>query len=387
MRIAFITFEYPPYVQGGAGVYAYNITKELAKLGIEVHVICPQVKESNGYDIEHGISVHQLSFMNKPGFAVASFWINLRKNFKKIEKESRGFDVIHENVISAFSLSKKIAKTPRILTVHHLSRDEIAILKPPISERIKTAGGETGILTPYFEKVSIERADKIIAVSNYTKRKIIEYYNIPGEKIEAIYNGLEAKNYNFKENELNVVKRRFGIYDKPTVLFVGRINDKRKNIDLLLKSFKLILEKVDAILIITGSGDKKLCSKLLNPIKENVIFTGYVTNETLRKLYGISDVYVSSSKLEGFGLTILDAMAAGKPVVAINVGAVPEIVENKRNGLLVSDNIDEFSTAILTYLEDKKKALATGKINIEHAKQFSWRKSAERLVEIYDAVD
>ena len=199
MRVAFITFEYPPYICGGAGVYAYNITKELARLGIEVHVICPWDGRSKNYKYDKNyyryetaddVVIHRINFVNRLGLAATTFWINLRKDFKKIEKRVGKFDVIHGNVISDFSLSKKITNVPRVITTHHLAQDAIRILKPSLLERISAISRETGIVTPHIEKICINRADKIIAVSNYTKRKIIEYYSVPSDKIRVIYNGM-----------------------------------------------------------------------------------------------------------------------------------------------------------------------------------------------------
>ena len=115
---------------------------------------------------------------------------------------------------------------------------------------------------------------------------------------------------------------------------------------MLFKSFKEVLEQFDTKLLVVGMGDRNEAVKLaknLN-ISDNVIFAGFVDDETLKKLYSLSDVYVCPSRLEGFGLTVIEAMAAKIPVVATNVGSIPELIKNGYNGFLVEkNNIEELS--------------------------------------------
>jgi glycosyltransferase involved in cell wall biosynthesis len=387
MKIAFITFEYPPFIQGGAGVYAENITKELARLGNEVHVITPKVDGSEEYKISNGIFIHRINFINKPLLSAPSYWIGLKKQFKIIESDVDGFDFVHGNAVSDFSITKRMVNVPRIITVHHLARDILEIINPTFLSRVKNLGGEIG-MTPFIEKICIERADKIITVSEYTKRKLVSLYNIPLRKIEVIYNGEGKKNFRFSETEKSEVKEKYSISnDKPVLLFVGRINDKRKGLDFLLKAFEIVLSKIDANLVVVGSGNKEPYKRFSSSlgIGENVIFTGYVDDLTLRKFYSICDIHVVPSRLEGFGLTILDAMAAEKPIVATKVGAIPEIVKNRENGILVELNdINGMSNAICTFLQDEKLAETVGKRNANYVKEkFSWEKAAKETEQLY----
>jgi glycosyltransferase involved in cell wall biosynthesis len=387
MKIAFITFEYPPFAQGGAGVYAENITKELARLGNEVHVITPKVGGSEKSKISNGIFIHRINFINKPLLSAPSYWIGLKKQFKIIEKNVGGFDIVHGNAVSDLSLTKRMVNVPRIITVHHLARDVLEAINPIFLSRVKNLGGEIG-MTPFIEKICIERADKIIAVSEYTKRKLESHFNVSPRKMEVIYNGLGKRNFELNENEKNDVKEKCGFgKDKPVLLFVGRIDDKRKGLDFLLNAFEIVLSKIDVYLVIVGSGNNEPYKRFSSSsgIGENVIFTGYVDDLTLRNFYSMCDIHVVPSRLEGFGLTILDAMAAGKPVVTTNVGAIPEIVKNGENGILVELNdINGMSNAICTFLQDKKLAENVGKRNVNYVKEkFNWEKSAKEIERLY----
>ena len=385
MKVAFVTFEYPPFVQGGAGVVAEKLTKGLARLGHKVHVIAPRIAGSEEHEITDSVFVHRINFVNKPLLSAPSYWINLRKRFRAIEKEIDSFDIVHGSNVSDFSLTKKITKAPRVLTTHHLARSVLNTTRPTYFNRIKNLGGEIGIV-PYIEKVCINRADKIIAVSNYTKKELTSIYNVPGEKIEVIYNGMEQKSFDFNEEEKKEIRDKFGIHKRSTVMFVGRV-EERKGLSLLLQAFKQVLTQIDAHLIVVGSGDQKRYKQLACSlgIMNRVIFTGYVDELSLRKLYSICDVFVSSSRLEGFGLTIMEAMSAGKPVVATKVGGIPEIVNSGENGILVEvDDLDGLANGICTYLRDEKLAKDVGKRNAKYIRErFSWEKSAKKMERVY----
>ena len=387
MKIAFITFEYPPFVQGGAGVYSKNLTNELARLGHEIHIIVPKISGNELHSSNNGIFIHKINFINKTLLRAPSYWISLRRQFKTIEKHAGGFDIVHVNGVCDICITKKMLTTPRIITVHHLARDALEAINPTFFTRIKDFGGELGI-GQYLDKKYIERAKQIIAVSEYTKRRIVMCYNVPPHKIEVIHNGWEKKNFKFSREDIDIIKDKYNIdKDKPVLLFVGRIDDKRKGLDLLFNAFKITLSKIDANLVVVGSGNQELFKHLLFSlgIDKNVVFTDYVDNQTLRIFYLMCDVYVIPSRLEGFGLTILDAMAAGKPIVATKVGAIPEILRDKENGILVDLNdIEGMSNAMCTFLQDRTLAKNIGERNKSYVKEnFSWEKNAKETEKVY----
>jgi glycosyltransferase involved in cell wall biosynthesis len=174
-------------------------------------------------------------------------------------------------------------------------------------------------------------------------------YKVEPDKVKTVYNGV-CSNYQFSEEELNETRKLLNLDDRPLILFVGRVDDPRKDLHSLLNAFKLIMTQIDAILLIVGSGDQIKAKRLAQylGISHNVVFTGFVADDLLKKLYAICDVFVSTSRLEGFGLTIVEAMAAGKPVVARHAGALPELVRYSENSILIkSDEADELTIAIL----------------------------------------
>lgn len=380
MRIAFITFEYPPFIIGGAGTYASGVTRELAKLGHDVVVFTPKIGDSKIEECTtNNLEIKRIEINQRLPFTSLQFWLTLPKIFKKVENIRR-FDIIHFNG-ALYLFIKRFSKLPHLTTIHHLTTDASKINKPSLISRLKDFSGDNNFIMPFIEKRCIDSADRLIAVSRYTKDRIIDSHKIPSDRIDLIYNGIDSYGYIFPKEELKCIKERLNINERQIILSVGRVDDPRKNLKLLLRSFKMVLERIDALLLIVGKGNQKDIkndAELLG-ILDNIIFAGFVDEITLKKYYALCDVYVCTSRLEGFGLTILEAVAAKKPIVATNVGAIPEIIGD--NGILVNSVPEDISNAIINVLSDKQLDRKTVHESIA---DYSWSRNAEELLNVYE---
>ena len=173
------------------------------------------------------------------------------------------------------------------------------------------------------------------------------------------------------------------------ILFVGNISP-RKNILALLQAFnKLKKRGIKHKLVIAGKKDQRY-EQVLKTLNElnlggEVIFTGYVPEEDLPKLYNAADLFVYPSLYEGFGLPILEAMACGTPVVASNVSSLPEVAGDA--GLLVNpQDVDALTNAMYKVLTDDKLKESLIDKGLERAKFFSWEKTARETLEVYKEV-
>lgn len=386
MRIAFVTFEYPPFIIGGAGVYALNVTHELAKLGHQIIVFVPDIPGIKYEKDLENIVFNKVKINNKLPFNALQYWLNLPAEVKKEELHKK-FDIIHFNGISYWFLKKKISKAPHVVTIHHLVIDTIQNNKTSIGSRIRNIRGETSFFIPLLEKRCIESADKIISVSDFTKNQIINTYKINSNKINVIYNGIDLNGYNFSQEEINETKKQLNLDGESIILFVGRINDPRKGLTFLLHCFKQVLISFNVKLVVIGKGDQTEARNLSESleISNNVLFTGFVSETDLKKYYSLCDIYVCPSKLEGFGLTIIEAMAAGKPIVATKAGAIPEILEDGVNGILV-DSGDSLglSNAISSLIKNKSLLIRIGERNAEYVKnKFNWSDCVKSVEKVY----
>jgi len=387
MRIAFVTFEYPPLIFGGAGVYAIHIIRELARRGHQVLIFTPVNRDqiSNNQKKEENIVVIQVPVHPKIPFKALQFWLRLPKIVKQIENEGK-FDIIHFNGISYGFFKRKIADAPHILTIHHLITDAITNNNEKLLSRLMNFSGETGFFLYFIEKRCIKSVDQIIAVSKFTRDQIIQTYNINRSKVDVVYNGLDDTGYRFSQKELDEIRSRYHLKNTPILLFVGRVDDPRKGLDLLIRSFKLVLQDVDAQLLIVGRGMLNKNWNLFEPISEKIYFVGYIDEVSLKKCYALCNMYVCPSKMEGFGFTIVEAFAAGKPVVATKVGAIPELIEHGKNGILIENNdVSGLADAIIRYLKNPVLSEKTGEINLKYIElNFKWATNINQIEKIYE---
>lgn len=225
----------------------------------------------------------------------------------------------------------------------------------------------------YMTRLSIKRAKKIIAISEFTKQDIVNTYGIKPEKIVVAYPGVnQTKNKKLK------AKNKYGKY----ILFLGTLKPS-KNINGLIEAFKLLDEK-DLKLIITG---KKgwLYQQIFEKVKEldleeKVIFTGFVSDQEAEKLLKNAEVFVLPSFWEGFGIPAVEAMAVGIPVVASNAGSLPEILGNA--AVIVDPNKPEdIAAGIKKAINDaklRKQLVAAGR---ERALVFNWQNCCKIIYE------
>jgi glycosyltransferase involved in cell wall biosynthesis len=384
MRVAFITDEFPPQVEGGAGVVAYHLAKRLRELNHEPIVITPGRcnRGECDYDLS-SIKIVNVKISKWLPFPSFQFWIKLPMVVRNLEKEEK-FDIIHFNGLSYCFLPKRLTLAPQVLTIHHLVTDTIKANKLNIISRIKNIALESSIIMPFIEKGGIYCADKIIAVSESTKNRIIQKYQIDNKKISVIHNGIDIINGAYNKNM--VLKEEIVSNNLPKILFVGRVDDPRKNLITLVESFSLVLQSLDATLWIVGKGDAAKAKELLSSlgISSKAVFFGSVDNHKLQLLYKLCDIYVSPSKLEGFGLSILEAMAARKPVITSRVGVLTELFSDEEELFIDPDNIDQLADAIIRYIKDDSFRTMMGNRNFEIIKdKFNWAKTAKETERVY----
>lgn len=389
LKVCFVSMQYPPNTLGGAGVYAHCLCNELAKRGHEMHVITYATNKAHSQDKAHSVHVHRITVTDKPILKTVSYWLKLRKHYKKLQKEI-GFDLLHANVTSDLSLTENLVKTPRIVTIHHLAKTTFSL-----SNHLSGFKEETSLTTWLekklidFDKIVMQRAHKIIAVSHFTKASITSTYHVPSSKTHVIYNGIYPWQYHCNETEIAETKKTYAIKNQPAILYVGRL-EQRKGLVFLLQAFALLSKRTDCKLIITGDGDKASYKKIAESIgiKDRAIFTGYLDEVSLKRLYAACTVFVLPSLLEGFGLTLLEAMASAKPVVATNMGGIPEIIKNDIHGKLVEPkNPEQLCEALKFYIENPENAKKTGEQNRKYVTEtFSWTKTAAETELLYKSL-
>lgn len=226
-----------------------------------------------------------------------------------------------------------------------------------------------------------ESSNKIIAVSAFTKRELMDYYGISGEKIEVIQHGVDQKLSQLENKEkLQAVKKKYNLPEK-YFLFVSSLAP-RKNLINLIEAFKIFREKegaTDYKLVIAGKKNRRIFRDLRLELPDFVQWIGFFPEGDKRALYQSSVGLIYISLYEGFGLPVLEAFAAGIPVVASRIGALEEIMP--KEGILVDPNQPEdiaCGMEILLNQGNVQKILDAQKAIVS---KFSWEKCARKTYE------
>ncbi len=231
--------------------------------------------------------------------------------------------------------------------------------------------------------IYLNRASMVVAVSEYVKKSIIQYYGIPEEKIKVVYPGIRKNFRVLKKDEYNIPDD-FKTF-MPFILTVAT-SVERKNLKRLIQSFAMLKTGFKDLKLVIA-GDLRLKEKLSDDIAKNglddsIHFTGYLDADRLVYLYNMAELFVFPSLYEGFGLPVLEAMACGCPVVTSNVSALPE-VSGGAAVLVDPYNTEEIKDAIERVLTDTGLKNEMRIKGLKHAENFSWEKSALQIIHLY----
>ncbi len=234
----------------------------------------------------------------------------------------------------------------------------------------------------------VRAATHIIAVSEQTKRDLMELYATPAEKITVVYEGIDA---GFSPAGPDAVERVRDIYspERPYLLMVGTLEPRKNHLTAVRALARLKAAGRPHRLLIAG-GQGWLFDEIRRQIdslglQDDVRFTGYVPDVELPALYSGAACLLLPSLYEGFGFPVLEAMACGTPVVCANVSSLPEIAGDA--ALLVPPRDDEaLAAAVARVLADPELAANLVRAGLEQAGRFSWSRCARQTVAVYEGV-
>ena len=233
-----------------------------------------------------------------------------------------------------------------------------------------------------------KKSDRIITVSDSTKKDVQKFLGYPEEKITTIHNGIDKRFFKEDEYSKEDVKKGHGILGK-YILFLGTL-EPRKNLSRVLDAFALFKKsyenKFDYQLVVAGKRGWLMETYFQQAkdlgIAEDVIFTGYVGGDELKPLYANAEFFVMPSLWEGFGQTIVEAMACGTSCLVSKVSSIPEIAGDAAYFVNPHDTegIAKGMAELATKKELRESLSAKGR---EQAKKFSWEKCARETLEVY----
>ncbi len=401
MKVLMFGWEFPPFNSGGLGVACEGLAKALASLGAKVIFVLPKKLNCShpNFKIIFADSTNNLQ-IKAINSAITPYITS--HSYKEMAKEI-GFDNFYETdlfkeVLRYGELSEKIAKTEDFDVIH--AHDWLSfpagikaknVSKKPLVVQIHATEFDRCPSSPNpfvysIEKIGMEKADAIIAVSNYTKNKIVENYGIDPNKIKVVHNAIDPEyfNYNIESpNQLFDLKKS----GKKIVLFVGRIT-LQKGPDYFLKAAQKVLQfNNNVVFIMAGSGDMErqiIETASALGIADKFLFAGFLTGEDLKKAYMAADLFVLPSVSEPFGLAALESLALKTPILVSKQSGISEVIQN---ALKVDFwDTDEIANKILACLKYQGMGSTLQEESYKEMEKLSWEKSAQKCIDIYNSL-
>ncbi|MEM0449186.1 MAG: glycosyltransferase family 4 protein [Methanomassiliicoccales archaeon] len=397
MKIAIATPEFLPN-WGGIGTYVTLLAKEMPE-NIDVHVltlkrkgeviVTPETKE-----ILQRINVHYLGYAEDYFLYNNQFQFKMLSKFRSLKKRY-GFDLLHANHAQMPDLFLRFLdpETPKLTTVHTTidsqrmgtRRSRVPLRQLERSEKM------TYLMLPLLrslERAYFYRCHHAIYVSEFIRRLYSKIYRMP-RHWRIVHNGVDTSM--FRPLPIRECAQKFPqLEGREIVLFSGRMI-ALKGIDLAIRAFALIHEETDALMVFAGAGKIEPWRQLLDSLgvpKERYVFLGGVPYPEMPYLYSMASAFILPSYSESFPMTVLEAMSCQLPVIATDVGGIPEMIDSGRNGILVQPgNPKNFGAALIKVLMDKKFASSlANQARSKVCEQFSATKMASTTAEMYRMV-
>jgi 1,4-alpha-glucan branching enzyme len=388
LSVMMLAWEYPPRTIGGISAHIYYLSKNLARNGVRVHVVTCDFPGAPAHETVDGVEVYRIdSYKNpSPDFATWVYLMNMnmQKEAAAITRQLGGkIDIFHAHdwlVATAGIGLKHVFRKPFFATVHSTE-----------------IGRRNGIHFDYERMIHeteawlTYEAWKVICCSDYMVQHVKWAFGLPPDKLVMIPNGVNAQVYTKNNKEsLAQFRSKYALPEEKIVLFVGRLVYE-KGVHVLVNAAPKVLQETNAKFIIVGNGYMKdQLSTLANGmgLAHKVMFTGFLDDETLRKLQGCADVSVVPSLFEPFGIVALEAMAAKSPVVVSDTGGLSEIVNHDVDGVKVyTGNPDSLAWGINRVLTDEAYA-NTIRTNAYRKVQekYNWDKIAQQTKTMYENI-
>lgn len=362
-KVCFISPEYLP-LSGGTGSYVYYLSRELIKNGYDINIV-------TGAQVTRDVKVNPqlfVNFLKIPKIPIVKSFVFARSSYCKLNasRDVVNPDVTHVNLplVPNFAVPIDYGKA-LISTVHSTWKGETEAISGEPYSRLNS--NEKFLVSfnwflRIFERKMIERSSRLIAVSDFTRRELTQYYNVSEDKIRVIHNGVDTAKFS-PTTDKRKVKAELGFNpDDLAIVSVGRLY-ARKGLFTLIESIPAVVSKFPrAKFIISGKGQKGEMQKLINHatqlgVRNNIVFTGYFPDAKLPKLYQAADVFAFSTFYEHHPFAVLEALSTGLPVVTTKVGGIPETITDGKDGFLCEPfQPKQFSERIIFLLEHPKEA-------------------------------
>jgi glycosyltransferase involved in cell wall biosynthesis len=373
---------HPFHKYGGAEMYIYNLANHLVKNGVDVKIITstpPDFKDKKAiYDgIEYEFIEPYVSMDDKKCW-LSYYHFNFNLARKLVKEE---FDILHSFGITAH-IYLKLRK----------SRNAKVVVEP---FGIYGTHAKHGIIKKTLRKILIENpveycfryADAIAVEGEIQASEISQRFGIPAEKFILIPDGINIDDINKWLKKQKYTRESLGLDSADIVLVNVNRLAKNKGVNYLINALKILNEKIDARLILIGSGPEESSIKAQIKslgLEDKVLHFKNIPDEDKFQLISLADISVTPTLFEGLPIVILEAMACGKPVVASNVTEVPQVVKHGVNGFLVPPRNPQAIAEAVFEIYEKNIIEKMGFESRRIARNYDWNVIAKKTIKEYE---
>jgi len=425
MRVFMLGWEFPPFISGGLGTACYGLTRAMDQLGIEVIFVLPKIVESQyathvklltpgsrsadasfNFGELKNVKFHTINSALQPYTTAETYQRRIEETLRK-KYEERGGEVraasqlvvskdyscdMYTEVHRYAALAAELADREQFDVIH--AHDWMtypagiavsAISGKPLIVHVHSTefdrSGEHVNQTIYdIEREGMHRADKVIAVSHFTRNVVINRYGVSGDKVEVVYNGVERSG-GWVSDDTGITK------EEKVVLFLGRIT-MQKGPEYFLQAAKKVLQVMsDVKFVMVGSGDLmhraiEMAAEL--GIGQKVLFTGFLRGEDVQKIYKMADLYVMPSVSEPFGIAPLEALDNDVPVIISKQSGVSEVLVH---ALKVDFwDVNEIANKIVAVLKYPPLQMTLRSHGNFEVRKLRWKDAAAKCAKIYEGL-
>ncbi len=418
-------WEFPPFISGGLGTACYGLTRAMDQLGIEVIFVLPKIVESRyathvklltpgsrmaGASFEFGelknVKFHAINSALQPYTTPETYQRRIEETLRR-KLEERGGQIrsvsqlvtsrdyscdMYSEVHRYAALAAELAENEQFDLVHahdwmtYPAGIAVSVIsgKPLIvhvhSTEFDRSGEHVNQMIYDIEREGMERADRVIAVSHFTRNVIVTRYGISADKVDVVYNGVE-RNGSWASSDTGITK------DEKIVLFLGRIT-MQKGPEYFLQAAKKVLQIMSNVkFVMAGSGDLmhraiEMAAEL--GIGQKVLFTGFLRGEDVRKIYKMADLYVMPSVSEPFGIAPLEALDNDVPVIISKQSGVSEVLVH---ALKVDFwDVNEIANKIVAVLKYPPLQMTLRSHGNFEVRKLRWKDAAVKCAKIYEGL-
>jgi glycogen(starch) synthase len=393
MRVLMLSWEYPPVVVGGLGRHVHALARHLAEQGHEVTVLCRHEAGTDAVTHPTGRTVHEgvrlvrvaedpthlvfekdlVAWTLAMGHAMIRAGLDLLRRWRPDVVHAHDWLVTHPAIALA-----EASRTPLVGTIHATEAGRHSgWLSHPLNQQVHSV-----------EWWLANRSDELITCSQAMRREVAHLFEVAGEEITVIHNGIEERSWQVPGEEIALARETYSPSGAPLLLYFGRLEWEKGVQDLLAALPRLRRARPGTRLVVAGHGVQAAAlveqARKLR-VRRSVDFVGHLPDRALVACLAAADAVVLPSRYEPFGIAALEAAAVGAPLVASSAGGLAELVVDGETGLSIEPgDVDGIVEGVCAVLADP--AAAARRARAARARlgaEFNWTGIAEATVEVY----